>query len=73
LKSVSLPLSQYRDGAFEFQSDKQYVIFCAKGIRSLHLVELLRRQGLANTWSLIDGVDAIKDYFREHAGSIKEL
>ena len=59
-----LPLSRWQDGAFTFEKEKKYIIFCAKGIRSLDLVEYLRGQGITNTYSLVGGIDAIKEVQR---------
>ncbi len=59
------PLSRFQpsDG-FPADPKKQYVFFCAAGQRSLMLAEYLREQGMKNVCSLNDGVDAIKEHFK---------
>ena len=56
---IELPLSQYRDKNFQFEKDKNYILFCAKGMRSQLLVEHLHGQGITNTASLDGGIDAL--------------
>lgn len=59
------PLSRFQpaDG-FSADPGKRYILFCAKGQRSLMLAEYLREQGVSNVCSLDGGIDAIKKYFR---------
>lgn len=66
IKCVHLPLSQFEKRGFQFDQSKKYLIFCAKGMRSLSLVERLRKDGLTNTFSLQGGIQAIRDYFKIH-------
>ena len=59
------PLSRFQptDG-FPADPKKQYILFCAKGQRSLMIAEYLREQGLDNVCSLDGGIDAIKAHFK---------
>ncbi len=66
MKSIHLPLSQFEKRRFRFDQSKKYMIFCAKGMRSLSLVERLRKDGLTNTFSLQGGIQAIRDYLKIH-------
>ena len=66
VKCVHLPLSQFEKRRFRFDQSKRYVIFCAKGMRSLSLVEHLRKEGITNVFSLQGGIQAIRDYFKIH-------
>lgn len=66
IKSAHLPLSQLEKRRFRFDRSKRYMIFCAKGMRSLSLVERLRKEGLTNAFSLQGGIQAIRDYFKIH-------
>jgi len=48
---------------FEFETlstDKKYILICQKGIRSRLLAEKLRRRGLNNFYSLIDGIGSLR-------------
>ena len=63
-----LPLSQWPDPSFQFEKDKKYIIFCAKGIRSYNLVEHLHEEeGLNNIFSLNGGIGALYD--RQKSGN----
>jgi len=59
---IELPLSQYPESDFQFCEGKKYVIFCAKGGRSLPFTQQLHEQGVTNVASLNDGIEAIKGY-----------
>ena len=64
LTCVELPLSGYGQSGFQFEEDRQYILFCSKGMRSQMLAEQLHSQGIKNAASLNGGTDAIKSYFR---------
>ena len=68
IKTQHLPMSEFEQWQFAFDPKKQYLIFCAGGVRSLHIVELLHEQGISNAFSISNGVPAIKYYF-EHSSS----
>ena len=63
IRSEHLPLSQFQQRKFSFEPDKQYIIFCAKGMRSMSLVEYLHGQGITNVRSLDGGMGAIERRF----------
>ncbi len=67
IESLHLPLSQFPSNGFRFDPSRQYVLFCAKGMRSFNLTKKLREEGVTNTFSLKDGISAIKTYFHTHA------
>lgn len=58
---IDLPLSQMDPAKLDLRKDKQYLFFCAKGMRSNRLVEELRRLGHTNTYSLTGGISTIKN------------
>lgn len=53
---VHVPLSQLLDGRIGLPPADQYLIVCAHGVRSLALVEHLRRQGVSGAYSLSGGL-----------------
>jgi adenylyltransferase/sulfurtransferase len=64
---IDLPLSQMDPEKLDLRKDKQYLFFCAKGMRSNRLVEELRRLGHNNTYSLTGGISTIKTLLTESA------
>ncbi|MCA9405414.1 MAG: ThiF family adenylyltransferase [Candidatus Omnitrophica bacterium] len=64
LTHVHWPFSKRKNQSFSFEPDKKYLLFCAKGIRSLAATEELHQEGITNTYSLENGVDAIQQYFK---------
>lgn len=67
IRHLRLPLSRFAESNFSFDAAKRYILFCAKGKRSLRLTEDLRGQGLTNIFSLEGGIEAIHEYFQTHA------
>ncbi|MBI5149736.1 MAG: rhodanese-like domain-containing protein [Candidatus Omnitrophica bacterium] len=65
IESVHLPLSQFQQRKFVFDPGKEYIIFCAKGMRSESLTEYLHEQGITNVRSLDGGMDAIERRFQK--------
>lgn len=61
IKSQHFPLSRLAHTSFDFEPNKSYVFFCAKGKRSSLLVEQLREQGIINVYSLANGIGAFKN------------
>ncbi len=57
--SIHAPMSQLADLAEELEEyeDKQIIIFCHHGIRSIQVTAFLRAQGFEDTWSLAGGID----------------
>ncbi|MBI5415674.1 MAG: rhodanese-like domain-containing protein [Candidatus Omnitrophica bacterium] len=65
IESAHLPLSQFQQRKFSFDPGKEYIIFCAKGMRSMSLVEYLHGQGTTNVRSLDGGMSAIEKRFHK--------
>lgn len=61
---ISRPLSVLRKKRYRFQTDKKYLLFCGRGLRSGRLAQELRRQKIKNVFSVMDGVRAIQSYLR---------
>ncbi|MFT5169809.1 MAG: molybdopterin/thiamine biosynthesis adenylyltransferase/molybdopterin synthase catalytic subunit [Candidatus Omnitrophota bacterium] len=62
IDTVKLPLSKFTEGCFDFKSEKQYIIYCAAGVRSYNLVEHLHAQDIKNTISLDGGIHALHEF-----------
>ena len=45
------------DDLREKASRERIVVLCHHGVRSLNVVQWLRRQGIENTWSMAGGID----------------
>ena len=71
MSTMPWPLSRFAHASFSFEPDKQYIVFCAKGGRSLHLTKKFREQGLTNIYSLTGGLASIKKYFYQQRTGIK--
>ena len=62
INTVHLPLSCFPQWDYIFEKDRQYLVFCEKGMRSLMVVERLKKDGHTNLRSVTGGVDAIRRY-----------
>lgn len=58
---LELPFGDFRFDPQDFHGDKEYLVFCSRGIRSLEAVLVLRRAGILNTYSLNNTFGEIKD------------
>ena len=56
---LHMPLSSFN--ASDLKSDVPYAIFCQKGRRSAHLVQILRDQGFSKVFSVIGGIESLRD------------
>lgn len=66
IKSVHLPFSQFGEWDYDFAKDKEYLVYCAHGMRSLACVERLQDEGVTNVWSVNNGAEALQHYFASH-------
>jgi adenylyltransferase/sulfurtransferase len=59
--AVHLPLSALMAGKkAELMKTSQYVVYCAKGVRSLKAIEILEAQGVQGALSLTGGYDSLR-------------
>lgn len=56
--ALSIPLGELRDRVEELPSDKDIILICHHGRRSLSGVAVLRAQGYEKSHSLVGGIDA---------------
>jgi len=57
--SANIPMNDTPGRLTEYQSfDEPTVVYCHHGVRSLHVVNFLRAQGVENVVSLRGGIDA---------------
>lgn len=66
IKSIHLPFSQFGEWDYDFAKDKEYLVYCAHGMRSLACVERLQDEGVTNVWSVNNGAEALQHYFASH-------
>lgn len=52
-----IPLSEFEERYTELPSDRDLLIYCHHGIRSLDAVRYLREQGYTRAWSIAGGID----------------
>jgi adenylyltransferase/sulfurtransferase len=55
--AVHIPLDELGERAGELDPEKETVVFCHHGVRSLAATAFLRQQGFANVRSLSGGID----------------
>lgn len=68
IEYIHLPLSRFNElPTSEFEDAKKYLIFCAKGMRSLNLVNALREQGQNNVTALAEGIEGVRKYFQDNS------
>jgi len=60
-----MPVSQFTEDKIPFSKDKKYLLFCAQGIRSLRLAQMVREMGFENVYSIKDGLPAIRRSLKE--------
>jgi adenylyltransferase/sulfurtransferase len=56
---LHLPMSELLDGRVGFPERGRHLVVCAHGVRSLAIVEQLRRQGRADVYSMCGGLAAL--------------
>jgi len=62
----AFPFSTFGQDSFPFEKDRKYLIFCAQGGRSRRMVEVLREQGVANTFSVVNGIASVNAYLKNY-------
>lgn len=55
--ALHLPLDELQDRLDELEPEKEIVVFCHHGVRSLSATAFLRNQGFRNVSSLAGGID----------------
>ena len=55
--ATHLPMDELQDRLDELDPDKETVIVCHHGVRSLSVAVFLRNQGFKKAWSLAGGID----------------
>lgn len=56
---LHMPLSSFN--LSDLNPDVAYALFCQKGQRSAHLVQILRDQGFSKVFSVIGGIESLRD------------
>ncbi len=63
-----VPMSQFPSNMSFFNTNDNYLIFCAKGGRSHHIAEILQSQGI-KAMSVNYGVSAVNSYLKGNASA----
>ena len=61
-KSIQIPLSELESNLNKIDADKEIIIFCQAGIRSLEAVSMLQRHQINKCYSLKEGASEIIEY-----------
>ena len=56
--AMHVPMGDVPQRLPHLDPEKQYVVFCHKGQRSLSVAQFLRRQDYGRVWSMRGGIDA---------------
>ena len=58
--SIHIPLDEFRARVTEIEShdDRDIVVYCHGGVRSLNATVFLRQEGVESAWSMAGGIDA---------------
>ncbi len=59
----NIPLAEIASKSKAFSKEKNLVIYCAKGIRSVIAIQKLADKGFENLYNLSGGIDKVKNRF----------